>query len=99
MRHFTRFILLACVPIALCVPAWPRDLTRYALVLTDPPAAAVAPRSDRPAMEAARARMQSAHEPVRTELRRRSIPITGETYTLLNAIFVAADAAQAIQLK
>lgn len=97
MRRFPRGFLSISL-FLFCIPAWCRDLTRYAIVLTDPAAATVAARSDRTAMDAARSRIQSAHEPVKAELRRRGITITGETSTLLNAIFVAADASQAAQL-
>ncbi len=95
MRFPYGFLFLASLTV---VPAFARDLTRYAIVLTDAPAARVASRSDNTAMSAAVSRLRSAHGPVKAELQRRGIRITGEVHNVLNAIFVAADPAQAGQL-
>jgi len=99
MRRFHHGLSCICALFLSCAPAWSRDLTRYAVILTDPAAATVAGRGDRAAMEAARTRIQSAHEAVKAGIRQSNIPITGETSTLLNAIFVAADATQVAQLR
>jgi uncharacterized protein (TIGR03437 family) len=71
-------------------------LTRYALVLDDPPAASAGAR---PAQEAARLRIVAAHAPVRRALQTRGIPITHETHILLNAIFVSADPSRLAELR
>jgi minor extracellular serine protease Vpr len=99
MRRFPRFLWWVSLVVLSVVPAWCRDLTRYAVILTDPAAATVAARSDRAAMDSARTRIRSSHESIKAALRRSNIPITGEASTLLNAIFVAADASQLAQLR
>jgi uncharacterized protein (TIGR03437 family) len=71
-------------------------LSRYALVLSDPPAAQAGTRT---AQEAARLRNVAAHAAVRNSLRARGIPIASETHILLNAIFVTADSARLPQLQ
>jgi hypothetical protein len=73
-----------------------RDLTRYVLVLNDPPASAAGTRA---AIAAARLRNIEAHAPVRSWLEARNFPITAETHVLLNAIYVASDTARAAQLR
>ena len=65
------------------------DLTRYVLVLN---AAPVAARGDR--QQISRAQLS-----VKAELRARQIEVSGETHTLLNALFVVADTAQLPQLR
>ncbi|HWE50871.1 MAG TPA: S8 family serine peptidase [Bryobacteraceae bacterium] len=99
MRRLQRCLWIICAFLLLCISAWCRDLSRYAVILSDPAAAAGTARTDKAALDAARARIQVAHEATKAELRRRNIPITGEASTLLNAIFVAADDSQAAQLK
>jgi uncharacterized protein (TIGR03437 family) len=71
-------------------------LTRYALVLNDPPAAQA---GNRDAQEAARLRNIAAHIPVRNALRARGIPVASESHILLNALFVTADDARLPQLQ
>src|SRR5580698_5791210 len=71
-----------------------RDLSRYALVLSDPPAATVASRENPAALAAARDRLRPAHESVKAQLRLRNIKVVGETFSLVNAVFVAADASE-----
>src|SRR5665213_2727446 len=95
MRGFAVFFLL----IVFSAAAWGRDLTRYAVILNDPPAVHVATRSDKAALEAARGNLRSAHEAVKAELQTRGVHVTGEAATLLNAILVAADALQVNQVK
>jgi len=72
---------------------------RYAVVLNDPAAGATASRSDTAAFSSARARARSAHDPIRRELASRNIRITAETDTILNAVFVEADAVEAAALR
>ena len=72
------------------------SLTRYALVLTDPPAVSAGAR---PAQEAARVRLANAHASVKARLRARGIPIASESSILLNAIFVNADSARLADLQ
>jgi uncharacterized protein (TIGR03437 family) len=79
-------------------PMWARSLNRYALLLADPPAATAAARSSRTAMSAARARVRGGHAAVKAALQARGVRVVGETDTLLNAIFVSADEAQAAAL-
>jgi uncharacterized protein (TIGR03437 family) len=71
-------------------------LSRYALVLNDPPAALA---GNRTAQEAARLRNIAAHTPVRNALRARGIAVASESHILLNAIFVTADSARLAQLQ
>jgi len=71
-------------------------LTRYALVLDDPPASAAGNRAQQ---EAARLRNVDAHAPVRERLRASGIPITHESHILLNAIFVTADSSRIAELR
>jgi minor extracellular serine protease Vpr len=92
MRPVAVLLLLLIIPCG----AFARDLTRYVLVLTDPPASAA---GDRTAMAAARLRNIDAHVAVRAWLNARNLHITAETHVLLNAIFVSADPAQAAQLR
>ncbi len=87
-------VLLLLLTTTSC--AFARDLTRYVLVLTDPPASAA---GDRTAMAAARLHNIDAHALVRSWLNTRNFHITAETHVLLNAIFVTADTAQASQLR
>lgn len=81
------------------LPAWPRSLYRYALILAEPPAVASAGRADRAALAAARTRARSAHAAIKAALRQRGLRVVSETDTLLNAIFVAADPAQVTTLE
>ncbi len=60
------------------------ELTRYVVVLNDPPVAA----------QGERAQIERAHASVKTALRGRNIAVTGESSVLLNALFVAAEPAQ-----
>lgn len=71
-------------------------LTRYALVLNDPPAAAAGPRASQ---ESARLRNIQAHAPIRARLQTAGIPITHESHILLNAIFVSADPSRLAELR
>ncbi len=91
--------LAAVITVSLfSVPIWARSLNRYALILSEPPAAGSAARGNVAAMAAARARVRGTHASVKAELRARGVRVTGETDTLLNAIFVAADETQAAAL-
>ena len=74
--------------LAMTVTAVAQD--RFVLVLNDPPAAAT---------EGSRQHNIEAHAPVRARLKAQRIPITSETYILLNAIFVRTDAANVAQLR
>lgn len=86
--------LAACwIFLGLTSVAAARDLSRYALVLPDPPAATVASRENPAALAAARDRLRPAHESLKQQLRARNVKIVGETFSLVNAVFVAADAA------
>src|ERR1035441_8395737 len=67
---------------------------RYALVLSDPPAASrYATRESLAAAEAQtyRQTLESRQQAVRQELQSRKIAVTGSVTTLLNAIFVVAS--------
>lgn len=87
--------LAACsILLGLSVSAAARDLSRYALVLPDPPAAQSASRENPAALAAARDRLRPAHESLKQQLRLRKIKVVGETFSLVNAVFVAADAAE-----
>ncbi len=89
MRRLAALWLFVC---AVCVA---QDLSRYVVILNDPPAAEA---HGRIAMEAARARNVSAHAAVRAQLHARNVQITAETHVLLNAIFVAVEPSKADSL-
>lgn len=75
---------------------------RYALLLADPPlASAVKQRAElRTAAATQRqASLAARHETLKRTLRQREIPVTGEVYTLANAIFVRATEQQARELR
>ena len=65
------------------------DLTRYIVVLADAPLAA----------QGKREQIAAKHLSLKAELRARHIEVSGETHTLLNALFVAADPAQLPDLR
>jgi uncharacterized protein (TIGR03437 family) len=71
----------------LCAHA--ATLSRYVLVLNDPPAVQ---GSERP-------RLATAHAAIKAALRARRIPIVSESSLLLNAIFVSADQARLADLQ
>ncbi len=78
---------------------WSRDLPRYALILSDPPAIRARAQGGPAAVEAARTKVMAAQAAVRSELSARGVRITGSSNTLLNAIFVAADPSVVTQLE
>jgi len=94
MRRFA-FLFFAVA----CTSAFCRELTSYAVVLTDAPALASAFRSDAAALAQARTAARRSHESVKAALRGKGALVTGEVDTVMNAIFVNADAAQVDQLK
>src|SRR3954471_13478620 len=76
-------------------------LGEYALVLQDEPVARVVQTRAalRGAEGVARARqIRSAQNGVMGELRRRGVPVTGATQTLVNAVIVSATREQAVEL-
>ena len=87
-----RCLLVLLVPTLLNAAS----LTRYAVVLTDPPAVSAGAR---PAQEAARLRLADAHAVVKARLRARGIRVASESSILLNAIFVSADSARLSDLQ
>ena len=89
MRRFVFFLST----LALAATASARNLTRYAVVMSDAPAAMSAARSDRALLQTERARVRGTHDALKASLRGRGIAVTGEADTLLNAVFVAAGAA------
>ena len=98
----------ACVTFAalfgLLLPAILSGQTqyRYALLLTDSPAAAAnpAPRvHPGPEVAVARALLGQKQAPLQAELRRRHFHITGSTQLLLNAIYVAAAPGRLAELR
>src|SRR5579863_714207 len=95
MRSFALLFLSLLVSAA----GWSRDLPRYAVILSDPAPVAARAQGGRLAIEAARARVSTAQEAVKGELRARGVRITGSSHTLLNAIFVEAEPGQADGLK
>jgi minor extracellular serine protease Vpr len=95
MRRFGLSFLIFMIPVC----AWSRDLPRYAVFLNDPAPAAAPVLGGRNAIQAAANRVSTAQQAVRSELRSRNITVTGSSHVLLNAIFVAADPAEADRLK
>jgi minor extracellular serine protease Vpr len=95
MRRFA----LGLIPLFFAVSGWSLDLPHYAVILNDAPAATASARGDRIAMQAARPSLLRAQDVMKAELRTRGIEITGTAHTFLNAIFVAADPAEADQLR
>ncbi len=71
-------LLLSLLLVATC---YGRDLSRYAVILNDAPAGRAGNR----------AAVLAAHLPVRNSLQARGARVTGESHTLLNAIFVETD--------
>lgn len=66
-----------------------RDLTRYAVILNDAPAGRAGNR----------AAILAAHLPVRNNLQARGARVTGESHTLLNAIFVETEGLSPLDLE
>jgi minor extracellular serine protease Vpr len=90
-------LILATLFFALT--GWSRELPRFAVILSDPLPTAARAQGATPAVAAARARVLTAQEAVKGELRTRGVRITGSSHTLLNAVFVAAEQDTANQLK
>ena len=67
-----------------------RTLSRYALLLSDPPAA----RSETAALV-----LRDKQQVLQTELRRRKFHVTGATQMLVNAVYVVADPARLAELR
>src|SRR5438477_12980935 len=95
MRSFALIFIILLSPVV----GWSRDLTRYAVILSEPAIAAARTQGVTPAVESARARVLTAQEAMKSALRARGIRITGASHTLLNAVFIAAEPEQADQLK
>ena len=93
-----RRLAVAITVLFFSVPTWARSLNRYALILTDPPAATSVARRNASTMAAARARVRGTHAGVKAALRARGLRVTAETDTLLNAIFLVANDTQAATL-
>jgi len=70
---------------------------RYALLLEDAPASA--PRSQLAAVNSRRIGIAAAQATLRANLEARKVPVTGAVQTLLNAVFVEAEADQVSTLK
>jgi subtilisin family serine protease len=86
----------------LSTPVMARTLTRYALLLQDPPAASarsvVRIAGSGPEVATAAAILREHQRALRAELLRRKFQVTGATQTLVNAIYVAADASRLDEL-
>jgi minor extracellular serine protease Vpr len=98
-NRFMRSIAAASLFLLSAVAAEARELPRYAVILSDPAPIGARASGGNSALEAARARVMSAQEVVRGNLRAQGIRITGSSHTFLNAIFVSAEPAQAAQLQ
>ncbi len=83
-----RFLFLS-VFLLLPAVAVERASNRFALILEDPPMA----------QGGARARVEAAHVALRMTLAARQFTVTGEARTVLNAMFVKADASRVAELK
>src|SRR4051812_35152614 len=94
-----RSLALVLIALSFSMTGWSADLARYAVILSDPPAIGPRAQTPRAGIEAAAARVLAAQEGVRRELRTRGIRVTGASHTLLNAIYVEAESAEADQLK
>ena len=73
---------------------------RYAVILSDPPAAqrsTVAKSASRAAVEDYRRQIVSAQTSLRRDIESRRVPVTGSVQTLLNAVFVRATPEQAAE--
>jgi uncharacterized protein (TIGR03437 family) len=84
----------AIVWILLSAPLMARTLSRYALVLQDPPAAAarsVVRLGMGPEVSAASRVLGDKQNALRAELLRRGLHVTGASQVLVNAVYVAAD--------
>ena len=83
--------------VLLFILSLPLSAARYALLLTDEPAAA--PRSELASTSNRRTTIATAQATLRTNLASRKIQVTGSTDTLLNAVFVQASPDQVAELK
>jgi uncharacterized protein (TIGR03437 family) len=83
--------------IVLALLSAPAFAAQYTVILDGAPAASEAARG-RGAVAEARQRVLDSHGPVKAALRARGARVTGEVHTLLNAIFIEADSAQAANL-
>src|SRR5437867_8593282 len=84
-------VLLAAVTFAHNVRAAAAS-QRYALILTDPPAAefSASHKDDSKAAAEYRRKIDTAQASLKQELERRKFKVTGSTQTVLNALFVLA---------
>ncbi len=87
--------------VLLCAPLGARTLSRYALLLQDPPAAAarsVVRIGMGPEVAAAAAVLREKQNSLRAELLRRKFHVTGATQLLVNAVYVVADPSRLAEL-
>ena len=85
----------------LCAPLSARTLSRYALLLQDPPAAAsrsVVRIGMGPEVATARETLRKKQTALRADLLRRNFHVTGASQILINAIYVAADPSRLAEL-
>lgn len=93
-----RFLATVLLFLFLAATGWSRELQRYAVILTDEAPVRTA-TGDREALQAARVSVAAAQAQLKAALAGRGIRITGQSQTLLNAVFIEAstDDAQAVQ--
>src|SRR5437879_236726 len=84
------FRLTVTVLLIFCGIA-PAATSRYALILDDPAPAAQLQQAGRAQLRAMASRLTPVHDGVKSQLRNRGIHVTGEVFTILNAVFVDAD--------
>ncbi len=77
---------------------WSRDLPRYAVILSDPAPIEARAQGGEQAVESARAQVKAKQRALMDEMHARGVRITGAANTLLNAVFVAATPAEALQI-
>ncbi len=94
-----RSLVLVFITLLFSITGWSRDLPRYAVILSDPAPITARAQGGSAAVEAARAKVLAAQDAVKRELRARGVRITGSSHTLLNAIFIAVEPAEADRLK
>ena len=101
LKRFLVFFALFAISLGASAQALHRG-TRYAVLLEDQPVAkAVKGRAALKSDEAHthEARLEAAHDRVKSAIRSRGISIAGETRVLANALYVTANAEQAKEIR
>jgi len=94
-------MVVACLATLLSTSLPARTLSRYALILQDPPSAtarSIVRIGMGPEVTAAGIALREKQRPLQAELSKRRFHVTGSSQMLLNAIYVAADPSRIAEL-